>query len=109
VAAACSGSAETLEIAARNGFIPLLSRGYDLPGEIRERGDVYLRAADANGRPATRDLFRVTYYIYVGETDQQAREDLREGYSYVLQRRKRENPGVLKDCIPLGGTLDDLS
>jgi limonene 1,2-monooxygenase len=109
VAAACSGSRETLEIAARNGFIPLLSRGYDPPEEIRQRGDTYLEAAEASGRPASRDSFRVTYFVYVGESDQQAREDLRDGYSYVLQRRKRENPGVLKDCIPPGGTLDDLS
>src|SRR5206468_8273637 len=44
IAAACSGTAETLEIAARNGFIPLLSRGNDPAEEIRERGDIYLHA-----------------------------------------------------------------
>jgi alkanesulfonate monooxygenase SsuD/methylene tetrahydromethanopterin reductase-like flavin-dependent oxidoreductase (luciferase family) len=109
VAAACSGSAETLEIAARNGFIPLLSRGYDPPEEIRARGDVYLEAARASGRPASRNSFRVTYFIYVGETDQQACDDIREGYSRVLARRKRENPGILRDCVPPGGAVEDLT
>lgn len=108
VAAACSGSTETLELAARNGFIPLLSRGYDPPQEIQQRGDVYLNAAAACGRPASRDGFRVTYFIHVGETDRQARDELREGYSRVLERRKRENPGVLKDCIAPGSTLERL-
>jgi len=109
VAAACSGSPETLELAARNGFIPLLSRGNDSAEEIRERGDVYLEAAQASGRACSRDIFRVTRFIYVGETDDQARDELREGATYVLERRKRENPAVLRDLIRPGGTLDDLS
>lgn len=109
VAAACSGSPETLGIAARNGFIPLLSRGNDSPEEIRERGDIYLNAAEASGRPASRGIFRVTRFIYLGETDEQAREELREGATYVLERRKRENPAVLQDLIPPGGTLEDLT
>jgi alkanesulfonate monooxygenase SsuD/methylene tetrahydromethanopterin reductase-like flavin-dependent oxidoreductase (luciferase family) len=108
IAAACSGSPETMEIAARNGFIPLLSRGYDPPEEIRERGDMYALAAHASGRSASRRSFRVTHFVYVGDTDEQALEDLREGLTYVLERRKRENPNILRDCIPLGGTLDDL-
>lgn len=109
VAAACSGTAETLEIAARNGFIPLLSRGNDSAAEIRERGDIYLRAAEASGRTPSRSIFRVTRFVHVGETDAQAREDLLEGATYVLDRRKRENPAVLRDVVPPGGTFDDLT
>jgi alkanesulfonate monooxygenase SsuD/methylene tetrahydromethanopterin reductase-like flavin-dependent oxidoreductase (luciferase family) len=109
IAAACSGTAETLELAARNGFIPLLSRGNDQPEEIRERGEIYLKAATASGRASSPGIFRVTYFVYVGESDSQAREDLREGATYILERRKRENPQVLEGRIPRGGTLDDLT
>jgi alkanesulfonate monooxygenase SsuD/methylene tetrahydromethanopterin reductase-like flavin-dependent oxidoreductase (luciferase family) len=109
VAAACSGTAETLEIAARNGFIPLLSRGNDSADEIRERGDIYLRAAEASGRSPGRGIFRISRFVHVGETDQQAREEIIDGATYVLDRRKRENPAVLQDAIPPGGTFDDLT
>jgi alkanesulfonate monooxygenase SsuD/methylene tetrahydromethanopterin reductase-like flavin-dependent oxidoreductase (luciferase family) len=109
IAAACSGTRETLEIAAQNGFIPLLSRGNDSPEEIRERGDIYLDAAAARECRASRNIFRVTRFVYVGETDRQAHDEVIEGATYVLDRRKRENPAVLHDVIPPGGTLDDLS
>jgi len=109
IAAACSGSPETLELAAHNGFIPLLSRGNDSPEEIHERGDTYVQAAHAAGLGGSRAIFRVTRFVHVGETDGQAREELREGATYVLERRKRENPAMLQDLIPLGGSLDDLT
>jgi limonene 1,2-monooxygenase len=109
VGAACSGTAETLEIAARNGFIPLLSRGNDSAEEIRERGDIYLRAAEVSGYGQSRDIFRVSRFVHVGETDERARAEIIEGATYVLERRKRENPAVLQDVIPPGGTFDDLT
>src|SRR5437764_938095 len=107
IAAACSGTPETLQLAARNGFIPLLSRGNDTPEEIRERGDIYLQAAETSARAASPAIFRVTRFVHVGETDEQAREELRDGATYVLERRKRDNPAVLQDLIPPGGNLAD--
>jgi alkanesulfonate monooxygenase SsuD/methylene tetrahydromethanopterin reductase-like flavin-dependent oxidoreductase (luciferase family) len=109
IAAACSGSAETLELAARSGFIPLLSRGNDSPEEIRERGDTYLEAAEASGRRPGRGIFRVTRFIQVGESDREAREEVREGMSDILERRKREHAATLEDLIPPGGSLADLT
>ena len=109
VAAACSGSAETLELAATRGFIPLLSRGNDSPAEIRKRGDAYLRFAAAAGRAASRSMFRLTRFVHVGATDKQAREDVREGLSAALKQRKHDNPAWLTYCTPWDATLETLS
>lgn len=109
VAAACSGSAETIEVAARNGFIPLLGRGTDLAEEIREMGHTYVQAAEAAGRPPRRGDFRVAHFVYVAETARKAREEVLEGLNYILGRRKRDTAVYLKRWIPPGGTLDDIT
>lgn len=108
IAAACSGSADTIELAARNGFIPLFGRGAETAQEIRAWGDLYLDAALAAGRrPARRD-FHVTRVVYVADTDAQAREHVREGLTQILEVSKRE-PSRVRSQIPPGGTLDDLT
>ena len=109
IATACSGSAETLEIAARNGFIPLLGRGNDRAEEIRGWAETYVQLAEAAGRHPSRRTFHATHFVYVADTDTKAREDMRVGLTYVLDRRKRETAIFLQSRIPPGGTLDDLT
>jgi alkanesulfonate monooxygenase SsuD/methylene tetrahydromethanopterin reductase-like flavin-dependent oxidoreductase (luciferase family) len=109
IAAASGVAPETLEIAARNGFITLLGRGNDKAQEIRGWADTYVRMAQEAGRSPSRRLFRTTHFVYVGETDERAREDVREGLTFVLERRKREVPIFLQSRIPPGGTIDDLT
>ncbi len=109
IATACSGASETLEIAARHGFIPLLGRGNDKAEEIRGWAGEYVEAAERAGRAPSRHTFRATHFVYVAETDQQALADTREGLTYVLERRKREVAIFLQSRIPPGGTLDDLT
>lgn len=110
VAAACSGAGETLEIAARSGFFPLLGRGNDQAEEIREWADLYVESARAAGRTPSRRTFRTTHFVYVAETDEQARRDVRGGLTYILERRKRDTTAVfLQRLIPPGGTMDDLT
>lgn len=108
IAAACSGSEDTIELAARHGFIPLFGRGSDSASEVRRMGESYVRHAAAAGiTPARRD-FHVAHVVYVGETDAQAVEDVRESLSILLEERKVEGP-YLQRQVPPGGTLDDLT
>ncbi len=106
IAAACSGTAETLEIAARNGFMPLLGRGNDTAEEIRNMGDAYVRAAEAAGREPTRQGFRVTHVVYVADSEKQARDDTREGLTRLLVER---DPVYLRKHLKPGQTVQDLT
>jgi alkanesulfonate monooxygenase SsuD/methylene tetrahydromethanopterin reductase-like flavin-dependent oxidoreductase (luciferase family) len=106
IAAACSGSQETLDLAARNGFIPLLGRGNDTADEIRAMGDMYVQAADAAGRPPSRREFRVTHVVYVADSEQQARDDTREGLTRLLAER---DPVYLMKHLKPGQTVQDLT
>jgi len=106
IAAGCSGSADTIELAARHGFIPLFGRGSDPAEELREWGELYLRTARAAGQPLSRKAFHVAHVIWVAETDGQARDQVREGLTYKLST---VDPAHLMKRIPPGGTLDDLT
>lgn len=108
IAAACSGASETLELAARWGNIPLLGRGNDRPEHIREMGDVYLEAAHDAGHQVGRSIFRVTKLVYVTDSFQAAKDDLRETVNRMIEGQKRRDPVFLESCAPPGGTIDDV-
>jgi alkanesulfonate monooxygenase SsuD/methylene tetrahydromethanopterin reductase-like flavin-dependent oxidoreductase (luciferase family) len=108
IASACSGSAETIELAARNGFIPLFGRGGDAAEDVREWGEMYIRAAEAAGQMPSRGAFHVTHVVYVGETDERARSETRESMTRALEQRKQDSV-YTKRLIPPGGTLDDVT
>jgi alkanesulfonate monooxygenase SsuD/methylene tetrahydromethanopterin reductase-like flavin-dependent oxidoreductase (luciferase family) len=109
IAAACSGSAETIQTAAKHGFIPLFGRGQDLPDDVHAWCDTYVKAAEAAGRSPSRKPFHVTHFVYVAETDQKAREDTWPDLGAILDRRKTETPEYLQRRIPPGGTIDDIT
>lgn len=102
IAAACSGAAETLEVAGSNGFIPLLGRGLDTPAAIREMGDGYLKAAVGAGRSPARGQFRVVRHVYVSRTEQEARAELRAGMVPWIERRRsiRDLNGIMRWLLP---------
>lgn len=102
IAAACSGAVETLEVAGRNGFIPLLGRGLDSPSAIREMGDGYLKVAVDAGRPPNRSLFRVVRHVYVSRTRHEARQELRAGMVPWIERRRsiRDLTGIMRWIEP---------
>lgn len=106
IAAACSGSPETLELAGRHGFIPLLGRGNDSAEEIRRWGEMYLGAARAAGLPPTRREFRVAHVIYVSDTDRKARDEARDGLTALLAER---DPAYLRKHLKPGQTVADLT
>ena len=108
IAAGCSGSTETLQLAGRHGFMPLMGRGSDTAEEIRQYGDIYLRAAEEAGITGSRRDFRVARIIYVADTNRQAREDVRGGLSYLIADRKKEPIYLTRRLLP-GQTLDDIT
>jgi alkanesulfonate monooxygenase SsuD/methylene tetrahydromethanopterin reductase-like flavin-dependent oxidoreductase (luciferase family) len=108
IAAACSGSEDTIELAARHGFIPLFGRGSDSAQEIRAASDLYRDHASAAGQSVPRSCFHVAHVVYVADTDREAIEDVRESLSVLLEERKREGPYLARRLQP-GQTLDDLT
>lgn len=110
IAAACSGSPETIEVAARNGFIALFGRGGDPAPRIKQMGDCYIEAARAAGRPASRNLFRVVHYVYVSDSVQQAKDELRTTMEPALERQKRgDHWEGLGRWLPEGGKIEDVT
>jgi alkanesulfonate monooxygenase SsuD/methylene tetrahydromethanopterin reductase-like flavin-dependent oxidoreductase (luciferase family) len=108
IAAACSGSAETIELAAHHGFIPLFGRGGDDPADVRQWAEMYIQAAKAAGQTPTRASFHVTHVVYVGETDERARNETRESMARSLEQRKLDSI-YTRRLIPPGGTLEDVT
>src|SRR5205823_1523522 len=100
IAAGCSGSTETLQLAGSHGFIPLMGRGSDTAQEIRRYGEIYAEAAAEAGQTISRRDFHVARIIYVAETDEQAREDVREGLTGLLADRKKEPIYLSKRLLP---------
>jgi alkanesulfonate monooxygenase SsuD/methylene tetrahydromethanopterin reductase-like flavin-dependent oxidoreductase (luciferase family) len=108
IAAACTGSPETIDLAAKHGFIPLFGRGGDMAQDIKQAGNLYVESARAAGRTPSRRDFHVAHIVYVGETDEQARNDARAGLTSYLETGKRE-PLHFQKRIPQGGTMDDVT
>src|SRR5579871_988149 len=100
IAAGCSGSADSIQLAARNGFIPLLGRGRDPASEIRGMADLYVREAAAAGQPTTRRRFRVTHLIFVGESDREARAAVEDTLGRGARQEAAQLPYLAKHLPP---------
>src|SRR5205807_7223161 len=59
IAAACSGSEDTIQLAASHGFIPLFGRGSDSAADIRRSAESYERYASEAGPTAARRHYHV--------------------------------------------------
>ncbi|MBM2810269.1 MAG: alkane 1-monooxygenase [Chloroflexi bacterium] len=91
IAAACTGSFETIELAAGHGFVPLFGRGNDRAENVRQWAETYLECATAAGWTPTRRSFHVTHFVYVADTDDKARADLRPSMTALLEARRGES------------------
>lgn len=102
IAAACSGSPETLEVAGRHGFLALMGRGSEPAESLAQWAETYLNAAREAGRQGSRAAFRVAYQVYVSDTDEQAMRELREGVVPWLQHRHdtRDSDGLMRFMTP---------
>ncbi|MDX1483344.1 MAG: LLM class flavin-dependent oxidoreductase [Alphaproteobacteria bacterium] len=103
VGMACSRSEGTLQLAAEKGFYPLMSWTPKLD-QLANMVDMYLTAEGPPARPPSRDEIRISRFVYVADSVDQAKRDLGafEVGMPVLQ-------GRLDGYIPEGGSRDDLT
>jgi alkanesulfonate monooxygenase SsuD/methylene tetrahydromethanopterin reductase-like flavin-dependent oxidoreductase (luciferase family) len=102
VGIACARTDTTLELAAEKGFYPLMS--WTSPAEqIAAMIRTYLDAP-SSAEPPRRSHVRVSRYIYVADSLEQAKRDLRDADLLPIRSGRR-----LDSHIPPGGTLDDVT
>jgi alkanesulfonate monooxygenase SsuD/methylene tetrahydromethanopterin reductase-like flavin-dependent oxidoreductase (luciferase family) len=105
---ACAQSAGSAELAGRLGLLPLT--GDFIPIErLRRFGDALVAGARAVGRPPRRSDLHATRVIYVAESDQVARDDMRESYTETIRWEIANTPHHQVERIPKGGTLQDIT
>ena len=105
---ACAQSTGSAELAGRLGLLPLT--GDFIPIErLRRFGDALVAGARAVGRPPRRSDLHATRVIYVAESDQRARDDMRESYTETIRWEIANTPHHQVERIPPGGTLDDIT
>lgn len=90
---------ETIELAGRNGFWPVLSQHFT-PERLQHLWSIYAEAARAAGRTPSRNVLRACRYVYVAETSKKARDDVREGVTVSLDYAKNRFPGRFRHLVP---------
>lgn len=103
VGIACSRSEGTLDLTARNGFIPLIS-WLPPPKQLKDMIEIYQRAGAEARRDAPRSRVRVARMVYVTDSVKEAKRDLRD-----IDLGAAKVTGRLNQYIPAGGTRDDLT
>src|SRR5581483_1917738 len=90
------------------GFIPLFF-DYNGPKEIGALADVYLQASRAAGGPADRRAIRVARFVYVADSDEQARRDLRESIEPHIDYDRRLLQHHFKEVVPPSGRYEEIT
>lgn len=108
VGVAVSKTMGTVELAAQRGFMPVFSQ-YDEASHLREMGDTFAEAASKAGRAAQRSAIRACRVVWVGDTDQEARDQLRPTASRVLEFDKAEYPAHYRRYMPPSGRIEDVT
>jgi alkanesulfonate monooxygenase SsuD/methylene tetrahydromethanopterin reductase-like flavin-dependent oxidoreductase (luciferase family) len=93
--AGMSPSSSSLKYAGENGFIPMSV--FFNAGVLKSHWDVYSEAAAAAGHAVSRGDWRVNRSIFVAETDEEAREYVRNSYEFTVWRQN-----YLPAFTPLG-------
>lgn len=102
VGIACSRTEGTLELAARKGFLPLLS-WTPSTAQVKQMLDIYL-AAENGDLPPDRDRARVARVVFVAESDEAARKALAG-----VELGSPVTSGRLDHFLPEGASRDDLT
>jgi len=108
VAVAAGNTIGTVELAARNGF-QMLTGDFISVKRLNKFNTHLAESQAAAGRPVERSKMACTRVIYVGESDKQAREEMRDSYERTIAWEKVNTPHHQVDRIPPGGTLDDIT
>ncbi len=108
IAVAAGSTLGTVEMAGRLGLIVLTGDFIPVP-RLRSFADALVKAQIAAGRPARRKDLRACRVVYVGETDKQARADMRDCYNDIIAWEIANTPHHQVERIPPGGTFADIN
>lgn len=108
VGLACSRAGQSLQFAAEKGLLPLIGH-FDGAPFLREMIDIFLRANEAAGRPPRRRDIRIPRYVHVSDSGKKAKDEVRDSYMRMFERRKCEFPYQFDHLAPEGGTMDDIT
>ncbi len=103
VAMAAGRTLGTVDFAAERGF-KLLTGDFNPPDRLKEFG-----ARFAELSPTGRKNFAVTRVVYVADTDEEAREDMRESYEKTITWEIANTPWHQIERVPPGGGLEDIT
>jgi alkanesulfonate monooxygenase SsuD/methylene tetrahydromethanopterin reductase-like flavin-dependent oxidoreductase (luciferase family) len=103
-----SASGGSNELAARNGFLVLMSQ-YDTASAIRRKGEEFVQAAEEAGVPANRKAIRVCRYVYVSDSVKKAKNELRASMIPSIEHHKRSFPHHFAHVMPPSGKIEDIN
>ena len=103
VGMACSRSEGTLQLAAEKGFYPLMS-WTPTQDQLANMVDMYLSTESTAVQQPSRDRIRISRFVYVAESLEQAKKDL-AAYEVGMPVAQ----GRLDMYLPEGGSRDDLT
>lgn len=108
VGVASSTTLGTMQLAAANGFIPILSQ-YDNTEHMHEHAEGYLRTAAEAGRTAKRSDIRACRFVYVSDSVTKAKEELRATITPSVLAHVQEQPRYYQKFLPPSGRTEDIT
>ena len=108
LAIAAGNTIGSAEIAGRYGLY-MLTGDFTPEARLKLFADAMVKAQVAAGRPPRRKNFRATRVVYVGETDKQARADMRDCYNDIIAWEIVNTPHHQVERIPPGGSFADIN
>jgi alkanesulfonate monooxygenase SsuD/methylene tetrahydromethanopterin reductase-like flavin-dependent oxidoreductase (luciferase family) len=108
VGVASSTTLGTMALAARNGFIPILSQ-YDNADHMREHAAGYVRATESAGRTARRSEIRACRFVYVSDSVGKAKDELRPTVEESVRIHVAQAPRYYEKFLPSSGRVEDIT
>ncbi len=108
VGVASSTTLGTMQLAARSGFLPILSQ-YDNTEHMREHAEGYVAAAKEAGREAKRSDIRACRFVYVSDSVQKAKDELRPTIGPSVVAHVATNPRYYGKFVPASGRMEDIT
>jgi alkanesulfonate monooxygenase SsuD/methylene tetrahydromethanopterin reductase-like flavin-dependent oxidoreductase (luciferase family) len=108
IAVACSETPESAELAGERGYWVLFGSTAD-PDHTRQLSERFVAAAEAAGRTPRRADMRTCRFVYVADSMEQAKRDLRETMSVAIEIEKKAAPHRYKRRLPPSGRVEDVT
>jgi len=108
VGVASSTTLGTVQMAAEHGFLPILSQ-FDNTTHMREHGEGFVAAGRTLGRETKRRDLRACRFVYVSDSVEKAKEELRATITPSVLYHAHEQPRYYQHLLPPGGTIDDVT